>query len=44
MTCEVTGKRKLGNGLEVARIHRKMFSVFRENFLLVWNKFCLLSK
>ena len=33
MTCEVTGKRKLGNGLEVARIHRKMFFVFRENFL-----------
>ena len=31
VTCEVTGKRKLGNGLEVARIHRKMFFVFREN-------------
>ena len=30
--CEVTGKRKLGNGLEVARIHRKMFFVFKENF------------
>ena len=31
VTCEVTGKRKLGNGLEVAQIHRKMFFVFREN-------------
>ena len=31
MTCEVTGKRKLGNGLEVARVHRKMFFVLREN-------------
>ena len=38
VTCEVTGKRKLGNGLEVARIHRKIFFMFRENFLLVWNK------
>ena len=38
VTCEVTGKTKLGNGLEVARIHRKMFFMFRENFLLVWNK------
>ena len=32
VTCEVTGKRKLGNGLEAARIDRKMFFVFRENF------------
>ena len=32
MTCEVTGKRKLENGLEVARVHRKMFFVFREFF------------
>ena len=32
MTCEVTGKRKLGNGLEVARIHHKMFFMFREFF------------
>ena len=32
MTCEVTGKRKLRNGLEAARIHRKMFFVFREIF------------
>ena len=32
MTCEVTGKRKLGNGLEVARVHGKMFFVFREIF------------
>ena len=31
VTCEVTGKRKLGNGHEVAPIHRKMFFVFREN-------------
>ena len=44
MTCEVTGKRKLGNEHEVARIHRKMFFVFRDNFLLVWNKFFSLSK
>ena len=32
MTCEVTGKRNLGNGLEVTRIDRKMFFVFRDNF------------
>ena len=32
VTCEVTGKRKLGNGLEVAQIHRKMLFVFRDNF------------
>ena len=32
MTCEVTGMRRLGNGFEVARIHRKMLFVFRENF------------
>ena len=32
VTCEVTEKRKLGNGLEVARVHRKMFFVFRDNF------------
>ena len=31
VTCEVTGTRKLGNGLEVAQIHRKIFFVFREN-------------
>ena len=31
MTCEVIGKRKLGNGFEVARIHRKMF-MFRDIF------------
>ena len=44
VTCEVTGMRKLGNGLKVARIHRKMFFVFRENFLLVWNTFFPLLK
>ena len=44
VSCEVTGKRKLGNGLEMARIHRKMFFVFRDNFLLVWNKLFPLSK
>ena len=44
VTCEVTGKRELGNGLEVAQIHRKMFFAFREIFLLVWNKLLLLSK
>ena len=33
VTCEVTEKRKFGNGLEVARIHRKMFFVFRDNFV-----------
>ena len=38
VTCEVTGKRKLGNGLKVTRIHHKMFFVFIEIFLLVWNK------
>ena len=32
VTCEVTGKRKLRNGLEMGRIHRKMFFVFREKF------------
>ena len=32
VTCEVTGKRKLGNGLEVTRIHCKMFFVSREIF------------
>ena len=32
VTCEVTGMKKLGNGLKMARIHRKMFFVFRENF------------
>ena len=31
VTCEMTGMRKLGNGLEMARIHRKMFFVFKEN-------------
>ena len=44
VTCEVTGMRKLGNGLEVAQIHHKMFFVFRENFVLVWNKLFPLSK
>ena len=36
VTCEVTGKRKLGNGLKVASVHRKMFFVLRDNCLVVW--------
>ena len=44
MTCEVTGKRRLGNGLEVTRIHRTMFFVFREIFLLIWNKIISIVK